>query len=189
MPLADSLPIQSTSLEHLAVIPVTAVGEVSVTGSPSSSAGRVSVSDLFSLPQASSKPLKRRRGQTSTILTDSPYKRELQSKATAPKGRKLKVTASEQKAISKPKCKSKTALSTAKPKKKRKKAAVHASSDEEDEKWPCLVCCEPFENSRKGEKWIRCTECKRWAHEMCAGVDRKSFSYICDNCESDDCDD
>ena len=56
-------------------------------------------------------------------------------------------------------------------------------SSSDDESWPCLVCAEPFSNSRPGEKWVRCMMCRLWSHEECPNGDRH---YICQNCESDD---
>jgi len=76
-----------------------------------------------------------------------------------------------------------------KPKSKRgAKTTVESceESDDDDEEWPCLVCCEPFKNSRKGEKWIRCVSCEHWAHVLCTGLDSKAKTYACDNCDSDD---
>ena len=67
---------------------------------------------------------------------------------------------------------------------KRKTPSVeqHSDSDSDEEAWPCLVCCEPFGNSKPGERWVRCTGCKKWAHEACT---RGDICYVCHNCDSD----
>ena len=31
----------------------------------------------------------------------------------------------------------------------------------------CLVCVEPFANSRPREIWFQCVKFKQWAHEKC----------------------
>ena len=54
------------------------------------------------------------------------------------------------------------------------------SSDKEQ--WSCIICCEPFDNSRPGEKWIHCVVCKKWVHEECTMGDRY---FVCHNCESE----
>ena len=54
---------------------------------------------------------------------------------------------------------------------------------EKKEEWPCLVCGEPYRNSRPGEKWVQCFDCKHWSHEECTPGDAY---YVCQNCESDD---
>ena len=41
------------------------------------------------------------------------------------------------------------------------------SSEEKDEEWPCLICGEPFNNSRSRELWVQCQECHKWAHNEC----------------------
>lgn len=66
---------------------------------------------------------------------------------------------------------------------KSKKEITFDSSDEEE--CLCLVCLEPYENSKAGERWLQCTECKHWAHEDCT-PNPKNNLYICLNCESDD---
>jgi len=48
--------------------------------------------------------------------------------------------------------------------KKRNKKDYEASDDEETF---CLVCTEPYSNSRAREKWVQCTACHMWAHEAC----------------------
>ena len=76
-------------------------------------------------------------------------------------------------------------VTSAKSKRGTRKTVV-ASSDDDDAQWPCLVCCEPYNNSKKGEKWIRCVTCERWAHVLCTGLNSKAKTYVCDKCESDD---
>ena len=51
--------------------------------------------------------------------------------------------------------------------------------DKEEEKWHCLVCDEPFGNSRPREKWVSCTDCGKWAYEDCTSGDR---CYVRHNC-------
>ena len=126
------------------------------------------------LPQAASRPNKRRSGQSSTILTDSPYKRFLQSKSPVTTARKQMRVSELQTGSKRP------AQTAAKPKHKSKrgtkKTVVESSDDDDDEEWPRLVCCEPYKNSKKGEKWIRCVSCECWAHVLCTGLDSKAMS-------------
>ncbi|KAE9542285.1 hypothetical protein AGLY_003412 [Aphis glycines] len=42
----------------------------------------------------------------------------------------------------------------------------------------------PFSKSRKGEDWVECCSCKKWAHHKCAGANGLLF-YNCKNCSSD----
>lgn len=52
------------------------------------------------------------------------------------------------------------------------------SADEE-----CIFCNEPYFLDKCGEQWIRCLNCKRWAHELCSGIEGKGWkTYICDFC-------
>ena len=41
----------------------------------------------------------------------------------------------------------------------------------------CLYCAEMHD-----EEWIQCTNCKRWAHTECAGVDEHDEGFICELC-------
>ena len=62
------------------------------------------------------------------------------------------------------------------------KRARYESHSDSDEEWPCLVCCEPFADSKPGEPWVQCNMCKRWEHEECTPGHPL---YICHNCDSD----
>lgn len=50
------------------------------------------------------------------------------------------------------------------------------SADEE-----CLYCNEPFKNDVMGETWICCITCKRWAHEICTGLENLK-EFCCELC-------
>ena len=63
---------------------------------------------------------------------------------------------------------------------KKKKKEETESSDDDDVL--CLVCLEPFSNSRSREKWDMCRSCQCWAHKDCTPGDDY---YICHNCNSD----
>ena len=57
------------------------------------------------------------------------------------------------------------------------------SSDKEDDDTYCLVCLDPFSNSKSREQWVQCFQCKKWSHEKCVEA---GTTYICHDCYSDD---
>lgn len=65
----------------------------------------------------------------------------------------------------------------------KKTTGTSSSSDEEDT--ICLVCGELYSESRPGEQWIQCVQCKLWSHFLCTPQNSRSY-YICHNCDSDD---
>ncbi|XP_041356355.1 PHD finger protein ALFIN-LIKE 7-like [Gigantopelta aegis] len=114
------------------------------------------------------------------VLTSSPYKSRLVEIAE----KKTKKTVKElrpAKMITKGKGQSSgKGKGKAKPRPRKKQRCEMSSS--EDEEWPCLICGEPFENSRPREVWVQCHDCKKWAHRDCTeGQD----CFICPNCDSD----
>lgn len=66
---------------------------------------------------------------------------------------------------------------------KRKLVYETESENEEDEDCVCIICLAPFSQSKPGEEWIQCQECKKWAHTKCANSPDKF--YTCINCYSD----
>ena len=52
--------------------------------------------------------------------------------------------------------------------------------DPNDDEAACLFCDGHFKNSRRGEQWIQCQECRLWAHLDC--TDAEKDHYICDFC-------
>ncbi len=107
----------------------------------------------------------KKRGR-SMILTDTPVKNALEAEAAK---RKTKVKGPTSRKVAR----------TLAPK-KQVKAAKRPKATEEDA-CQCLVCDEPFGNSRPGEKWVSCTDCGKWAHEDCTSGD---LCYVCHNCDS-----
>ena len=107
----------------------------------------------------------KKRGR-SMILTDTPVKNALEAEAAK---RKTKVKGPTSRKVAR----------TLAPK-KQVKAAKRPKATEEDA-CQCLVCDEPFGNSRPGEKWVSCTDCGKWAHEDFTSGD---LCYVCHNCDS-----
>lgn len=56
------------------------------------------------------------------------------------------------------------------------------SPDENDES-ACIYCNELYKNSKKGDDWICCVKCSKWAHNLCAGVDKKTKIFKCELCD------
>ena len=118
-----------------------------------------------------------RKKRKSAILTDTPEKTALEEEFKNSKSKKSKGEKCKTKLIADKPTKRKSKRST-----ESKKAKSKNESSDEDE-WFCLICVEPYSNSRPGEKWIKCMSCKDWAHEECAPPGK---SFICQNCNSDD---
>ena len=91
------------------------------------------------------------------ILTDTPVKNALEADTAKVK----RITGHK-------------AARTLAPKKELKSA--QRQKDTEEETCQCLVCDEPFGNSRPGEKWVNCTDCGKRGSML--------EVYVCRNCES-----
>lgn len=55
-------------------------------------------------------------------------------------------------------------------------------SEDDDNDYACIYCTEPYKKSKKGEEWIQCITCKKWAHADCAGVNKRTKIFICELC-------
>ncbi|KAK9752014.1 hypothetical protein QE152_g4584 [Popillia japonica] len=55
------------------------------------------------------------------------------------------------------------------------------SADEEDDS-ACIYCTELYKFSKKGELWLCCCSCQKWAHAQCAGLDKKTKIFVCELC-------
>lgn len=112
----------------------------------------------------------KRRRRKSTILTDTPEKLALAGEQS--KKRQVSI-GNEKVRKNKGKGKGKTKQGSEKGKGKFVKRQVlptsSASSESEEDslEYYCLVCYDSYSNSRSGEEWIQCQECKNWAHSRC----------------------
>jgi len=48
------------------------------------------------------------------------------------------------------------------------------SNNSEDNDVTCILCNGLFSKDTKGEKWIKCSNCFKWCHEMCASSTKKT---------------
>ena len=120
----------------------------------------------------------RNRKRKTAILTDTPEKDAIEDALRRREQRK-----------NKPSKRSKVSKVTPRSKPLKKKPAqrkkhVEESDSSENEDWYCLICVEPYSNSKSREKWIQCIACKDWAHEECTAVSRGKM-FVCQNCDSD----
>ena len=73
-------------------------------------------------------------------------------------------------------------LTTKKNRKGKKKPKLEKDSSDEENDWPCLICCEPYSRTRPKDVWVQCQRCHHWAHEACTeGLP----TFTCQNCDSD----
>lgn len=159
---------------------------------------RLLILSISPRPKISGVRARTRKAESATLLTASPYKADLERKqkaaAAKPRGRKQKQLSTKDdvhpparqnkcaKRLTENRCRS-TSAAAKKSRSKRKKTKIDSGdSSSEDEEWPCLVCGEPFANSKAREKWIQCQQCRNWAHEAC--TDGSPF-FTCPNCDSD----
>lgn len=121
------------------------------------------------------------RKRETAILTDSPVKRKLEDEYNVRLKKKAKIVPSSKKGVSTKKIKIE--------KRKRgrpRKNLVSPENKKADRCW-CLVCGEPFSESRSKEKWIKCIKCMEWAHVTCTSRPKAAI-WICPNCESESSD-
>lgn len=55
-------------------------------------------------------------------------------------------------------------------------------NDDDDDDVACIFCNGLFSHSKAKEKWIRCNDCKKWAHCACADVGPGVKKYTCELC-------
>jgi hypothetical protein len=144
---------------------------------PSTSELVVSPKDIVPIPKCQSRTNKKTRKKGSTaIITDSPYKNDLETAKESNKssaGKKQLFCGKNTKKTKK----------TQAPKRMKTAAKEDTSSDDDDqEDSECLYCNSLFSQSKKGEGWVSCSLCKRWAYEECAGCNEDIDIFLCDLC-------
>uniref|UniRef100_A0A8D9B3W5 Zinc finger PHD-type domain-containing protein n=1 Tax=Cacopsylla melanoneura TaxID=428564 RepID=A0A8D9B3W5_9HEMI len=126
----------------------------------------VSPCDVLPIPKAQDRPIRKtgpKKG-SSGILTLSPYIDELKKvkkrPTSQPKQSKKKKRASPRTLFSET-----PSTSTS-----------NASNPE------CFYCNEMYSKSKAREGWIRCSQCHKWAHDECAGVEDEDDDFECEIC-------
>ncbi|KAG5867216.1 hypothetical protein JTB14_013755 [Gonioctena quinquepunctata] len=114
----------------------------------------------------------KRKSRKSAINTDTPEKNAIQEEYDLKKKKQIKRKLTELKDEQKPVQKSKNT----------KSKNYLDQSDSDEENCFCLVCLEPYGNSRPGEKWVQCIQCSNWSHEECT---EQEDLYTCQNCLSE----
>lgn len=124
---------------------------------------RLDIQNISPMATLTQSKKKIRKTTVSQVLTESPYKTELENKL---KVKIKKLNLNPQKVT---KRKSDTNGNRNSRKKKKEDAAT----------WYCKICQE-----NRQEDMIQCTECDTWIHELCAGVDKNTVDYLCDDCKT-----
>lgn len=129
---------------------------------------RAEIENISPKLQISTCPNKISQRTTRTqVLTESPYKNELEQKLNEAKKKSTAKNLTAKKTLKKKNIECKTNNEVNKKKKIKK-----------TESWFCKLCSENRE-----EGMIQCTQCDTWVHELCAGTDQNTIHYLCDDCE------
>jgi len=146
----------------------------------------VFASDISPIPnvgiRASTAKGKRRLSLPATVLTASPYKKQLrESKASQQKKKEIPTGPAKRK-TNKPRSKSadqskkqkQESKGSTQPEAKKRKIC---SKSEDTESYKCYVCGENFED----EVWIQCDGCSIWGHEACVDLSHAEH-FFCESC-------
>lgn len=120
---------------------------------------------------------RKRKLQRSEILTSTPIKKDQASKLA-------KKNIKEEKKEVKKKTTTKARPQT-KPKKALFQSHGSGNAPKSGKSLPdhdCLVCGEKYSTSLANEDWIQCSQCRKWAHELCTSY-LGYGSYFCDECD------
>ena len=142
---------------------------------------------------------RRRRGESSEVLTSTPYKKVLEEKEKAKEQKKEKAerkknasqkedslehASGKRKAVKKdtnvPQFlkKSKRMLTFENGNDGNEVERGHQNKNEDvKDETECVICGETFQ-----EDWVQCLSCGGWAHEQCTDIDNISF-FRCDRCK------
>lgn len=139
----------------------------SQSGAKRSTSSSMSPENVMPLPKAPSRnPRKGRKKLSSAVLTDTPVKAKIEKQ----QNQKKKIKPMELK---------KNQRKKERPKKLQKSPITSQAKDNEEHF--CIICNEPYSNSKPGEIWVQCNMCKGWSHEECALVEHNG-SYSCEKC-------
>jgi len=126
--------------------------------------------ELSPKPKIAQARVRKRKAESAQVITSSPYKQQLENEA-AKKNPKIKAVKQQAK-----KGKTQSSISKRGRSTPRSSGKARAAADESAE---CLYCNDSFSD----EGWIQCQICSKWAHNSCAGVDKKCDQFLCEICD------
>lgn len=135
---------------------------------------KVKIVDISPLPisRKREKKVSSRRSLKSTILTEPPYKNELEASHTTKSPQNAKRAKRAIVVENDKQCVRKSGSNQNK--------TINISGDSANvDDTRCIVCDEKY--SESGEDWYSCHECSMWAHESCGVMDELYFT--CATCE------
>jgi len=125
---------------------------------PVSAATRTSPYDIAPIPHAPQRVegTRKRKSESSTILTSTPHKEYLKSRSAKKPPKKQLFTVQSKKRAP-----------------RIKKPAVSSSADTT----PCCICEKRF-NEPPADSWTQCPQCTKWYHDSC-GPEDTVVCYLC----------
>ena len=120
------------------------------------------IKQLSPLPKIAAPRPRTRKVESAACLTSSPCKRLLIEKEET---RQKKSTSVRRTSGNK----GKKRLA------KRLETPSSGTGGSDEDMWPCLICGEPFSNSKPRERWVQCAVCKNWAHDSVRQATQVSF--------------
>lgn len=137
----------------------------------------VTLEQISPLPTPATQKQQRRQSkgaQKAMVLTESPYKNDLETKKKTCVNRvqKKRDKPAPKKKVQPPKKKLQVGPQT-------KEAVVEVEVNEEE--WYCFMCDQSLV-----EDMVKCDLCYKWSHERCAGAnfDKGMIGFICDLCKA-----
>lgn len=126
-------------------------------------------------PTAPPRKTNRRRAGRTRILTDTPVKNEIIQQKLKTKSVKRKEMPAKKRDRKRCRTQLQFELST----EQTTDAAVSQESNP-----PCLYCNMLFlESPKQLRRWVQCQgQCKKWAHVVCAGINSRQASFVCELC-------
>ena len=140
---------------------------------PVQNVGRVvSPSIQRKIPVLPSTPRKRLKGESSEVLTSTPYKRALEEKAASRAKRQKGEQSVKENSVNKGNRPTTKKQKTA----QARPANVTQAQESDFSDWYCFMC-----NECRLEDMVQCSQCKSWVHEDCTGAVEAAF--VCELCK------
>lgn len=145
----------------------------------------VSPKDILPVPHAPRKvaTARRTRGKTA-ILTESPYKNELEQNIAA-KTKPIRINQVKRKVGFQKSTKNKKSVKSTRSNIVEKTSSSSEEEAENSQDSICLYCKDAYSKTIRNDGWIKCTKnCNNWAHEGCTGWPEEDLDgFMCHECE------